>query len=624
MITKLRIANFKSLRQETELDLRPLTVIAGANSSGKSTVLQPLLLLAQTFVNRVGSEPIILNGPLLQLGAMSDICSFGSNLSSIKIGVDLRPLRVERQLQMLFALDFRRSDAMFEQLSVDFTFDKDTSNMPTDAEGLHPVLSKCNVIARGDEDTTEIDVIRGEPHRSGRDSAILWTGPHTPAPDVIEDARKYHVSLDPVSAEAIGEDLPAYSITGCLLRHCLPDRLLVSYNRREQIARGVTQALTRLSMVERGRPLRPAPRWREYAGFVLPARVSERLHADLGAGFPELSQHFSKRIAEGKGYSLSDWWAALGSLHVRDVEPLRTELSALAPTIYDLLLRELPAQREEETTDLPRAATSAILQLERYFSTGIRYLGPLRESPKPLYSRSASMDSTDVGLRGENTAAVLDIHRQTRIAFAPPPGTHLEGPGGIVPARLYEAVSQWLAYLGVVDSVTPRDMGKLGHELKVTTHGVERPHDLTNVGVGVSQVLPIVVMCLLAPVDSTMILEQPELHLHPAVQARLADFFLSIAKAGKQCIVETHSEYLINRLRLRSVQAMDDELSELVSVYFVEKPKEASLFRRVVINEFGAIRDWPKGFFDQSPIEAEAILRASIEKKKRSRRDERS
>src|SRR5580698_5246676 len=108
-------------------------------------------------------------------------------------------------------------------------------------------------------------------------------------------------------------------------------------------------------------------------------------------------------------------------------------------------------------------------------------------------------------------------------------------------------------------------MGKLGHELKVTTHGVERPHDLTNVGVGVSQVLPIVVMCLLAPVDSTMILEQPELHLHPAVQARLADFFLSIAKAGKQCIVETHSEYLINRLRLRSVQAMDDELSELVS-----------------------------------------------------------
>ena len=124
-----------------------------------------------------------------------------------------------------------------------------------------------------------------------------------------------------------------------------------------------------------------------------------------------------------------------------------------------------------------------------------------------------------------------------------------------------------------------RDRGKLGHELKVrvATEGVAQ--DLTHVGVGVSQVLPILVMSLLAEEDTTLIFEQPELHLHPKVQTLLGDFFLSMALLGKQCIVETHSEYLINRLRFRAASApLEQSISDVMKIYLVEKSEETSTF----------------------------------------------
>jgi len=164
--------------------------------------------------------------------------------------------------------------------------------------------------------------------------------------------------------------------------------------------------------------------------------------------------------------------------------------------------------------------------------------------------------------------------------------------------------------MDVAAGVRTEDRGKLGYELKIV-QSLEIAHDLTHVGVGVSQVLPIIVMCLLAPEGSVLIFEQPELHLHPKVQTLLGDFFLSIALLGKQCILETHSEYLINRLRYRAACAGGDSLSELLKIYFVEQRDGASTYREVQVNKFGAIVDWPEGFFDQSQRETESILSAA-------------
>ena len=113
-----------------------------------------------------------------------------------------------------------------------------------------------------------------------------------------------------------------------------------------------------------------------------------------------------------------------------------------------------------------------------------------------------------------------------------------------------------------------------------------------------------------------MSLEQPELHLHPKVQARLGDFFLAISLLGKQNIVETHSEYLIDRFRRRIAEDPKSNFSRMVSIYFFEYQSGHTSAQKVEINDSGAIRRWPKDFFDQSTEEAQAILNAANEKRR--------
>jgi predicted ATPase len=121
-------------------------------------------------------------------------------------------------------------------------------------------------------------------------------------------------------------------------------------------------------------------------------------------------------------------------------------------------------------------------------------------------------------------------------------------------------------------------------------------------GTGVSQVLPILVSCLLAEPGSTLIFEQPELHLHPRVQSRLADFFLSMALLGKQCIIETHSEYLIYALRYRISESLlknDESVQNAVKLYFADKKDGKTEFQEIKVNRHGELSAWPDGFFDE-------------------------
>ena len=180
--------------------------------------------------------------------------------------------------------------------------------------------------------------------------------------------------------------------------------------------------------------------------------------------------------------------------------------------------------------------------MDQFFTAMVRYLGPLRDEPKSLYPLAPTADPSDVGLKGEHTAAVLDLHKNRPVRYIPTANFATEEINLTAVTRTLEAaVIDWLKYLGVADSVASHDKGKFGHELVASIAGSRRAHDLTHVGVGVSQVLPILVASLLAAPDTTLILEQPELHLHPKVQTLLGDFFLSMTQLGKQCIIETHN-----------------------------------------------------------------------------------
>ena len=113
----------------------------------------------------------------------------------------------------------------------------------------------------------------------------------------------------------------------------------------------------------------------------------------------------------------------------------------------------------------------------------------------------------------------------------------------------------------------------------------------------------------------TIILEQPEIHLHPSLQSKLADFFICMAKSGKKLVIETHSEHLINRLCLRIAQEESGEVKELLNTLFVsfDNKQQTSIVKPIQINEFGEIENWPVGFFDEN--DARDLMEATLKKR---------
>ncbi len=134
-------------------------------------------------------------------------------------------------------------------------------------------------------------------------------------------------------------------------------------------------------------------------------------------------------------------------------------------------------------------------------------------------------------------------------------------------------------------------------------------------GPGISQVLPILIMGLIASSNTLLIVEQPELHLHPSVQARLGDFFIELAKCDKQCLIETHSENLVSQLRYHIVQEGEQEGSDCL-IYFVDQDERgATRFNPIEISAQGNILNWPDGFFDETMLQEDRITAASLKKR---------
>jgi predicted ATPase len=111
-----------------------------------------------------------------------------------------------------------------------------------------------------------------------------------------------------------------------------------------------------------------------------------------------------------------------------------------------------------------------------------------------------------------------------------------------------------------------------------------------------------------------LIIEQPELHLHPRIQALLGDFFLGLSRCRKQCLIETHSEYLVTQLRYHIVQS-EGEVKD-IAIYFVEPDENgAAHFTPIQISAKGNILNWPDGFFDENYLQQDRINEEILKRK---------
>jgi predicted ATPase len=211
----------------------------------------------------------------------------------------------------------------------------------------------------------------------------------------------------------------------------------------------------------------------------------------------------------------------------------------------------------------------------------IIYLGPVRQLAQRQYQWGGITPAT-IGDDGGRAVDALIASGTAAKA-----GKH----GG----ELFQQTGIWLQKMGLADGLEIRRLGKSPlHEVWVEREGTSS--NLKDVGVGVSQILPVIVAALHAQTGHIVMIEEPESHLHPLAQSTLAELLTTISRErGVQFIIETHSEHLFRRMQ--TLLAKQEIAPEQCNMYFVEKENGESKIRRLQADEMGRISNWPEKFF---------------------------
>jgi len=252
------------------------------------------------------------------------------------------------------------------------------------------------------------------------------------------------------------------------------------------------------------------------------------------------------------------------------------------------------------------------LRNEKLFQS-LFYLGPLRTKTERLYSWGG-VNPESVGFSGENTVAAILSARNRKISLG---YRRLAKP-------FEEIIAMKLKEMGLIEEfkINPISEQRQEYEVKVRTKGSRDWVDLPDVGFGISQLLPVLVQCFYAPAGSIILMEQPEIHLHPSAQSALADVMIDVINSREngadrniQLIIETHSEHFLRRLQRRIAE--DAVPREKVSAYFANITKTPATLEPLQIDLFGNIQNWPENFFGDEMEDITEQAKAAMEKRMR-------
>ena len=238
----------------------------------------------------------------------------------------------------------------------------------------------------------------------------------------------------------------------------------------------------------------------------------------------------------------------------------------------------------------------------------VYYLGPLRAHPERRYTWTGAQP-TDVGQAGEYAVDAILASRER--------GEMIGRGRGRPRVTLEEYVAQWLKELDLIHDfrVVPLAEGSPVFEVRVRKSARASEVLITDVGFGVSQILPVLVLCFYVPEGSTVILEQPEIHLHPAIQSGLADVLIDAWKKRKvQILLESHSEHLLRRLQRRIA---DETISEDdVGLFFCSAGGRSSNLTTLELDPYGNIANWPREFFRDQLGEIAVMSEAALRRRR--------
>ena len=217
------------------------------------------------------------------------------------------------------------------------------------------------------------------------------------------------------------------------------------------------------------------------------------------------------------------------------------------------------------------------------------YIGPLREKPRRMYI-STGESPREVGSAGERGPAVLWSASEVK------------------QLDLEDRLSTWCSRMGLALEIHLATIIGSYFEVHAIDANTKQHINLPDVGFGTSQILPILIQGLVASAGTTLLLEQPEIHLHPKVQADLADFLIEVSQRNVAVVVETHSEHLITRIQRRIAE--ESLQPESVALYYITPSADGSRLERVHLDRYGQIESAPEGFFEEGFEETFALMSA--------------
>lgn len=210
------------------------------------------------------------------------------------------------------------------------------------------------------------------------------------------------------------------------------------------------------------------------------------------------------------------------------------------------------------------------------------YIGPLREWPRRLYVTKGTAPK-DVGLRGEQSVDVLWVQSRKKSTKE----------------KYIGEVNKWMKAFDIAAHVSLQRVGGNNYSVNLKDPHIGTEVNFADVGFGASQILPIIIEGVYADKGSILLIEQPEIHLHPKAQADLADLLVHIVKeGGKLLLVETHSEHLVTRVQRRIAEKQLSK--DNVAIYYCKPTAEGTKIQEIPLNEQGQFEGegLPEGFFE--------------------------
>ena len=281
--------------------------------------------------------------------------------------------------------------------------------------------------------------------------------------------------------------------------------------------------------------------------------------------------------------------------HDLKVKKENGKLNVYKTEIKDAELNELYSRMRRYDPNLTRFSGDFYEQKIKTEFKNINYIGPIREKEQD-YRLIYSYDY--VGPTGKHAVQMMAKNQD-----------------------LAEKTQTYLQNLEIADALQVSKNEKLKIiEFKLNTK-ISEGVTLTELGCGTSQILPILVQSLYSKGESMTIIEQPEVHLHPKAEAKLAELFIQIANKKKRFLIETHSDYFVERIRMGIMKGVIS--NEDVAIYYMEQDekKKSSTVTKIEINDIGQYSKLPDGYLTNIRLEEVEtqtdLMLKSLRKRKR-------